>query len=430
MSRLSFPASFVVLACCAFAFPAPPAKETAADWPQFRGPKRDAVSTETGLLKEWPKDGPELVWKSEFVGRGMASVAVVGDRVFTTGDDNKGKSSFVYALDRKTGKQLWAAKLGKPGGNTAEGTRGTPTVDGELLYAIGQHGELVCLKAASGEEVWRKDLKKDFKGEVGGWQYCESPLVDGDHLICTPGGSQAAIVALNKKTGELVWSSDFAETAGYSSMVVTEAGGVRQYVQLLRHGIASVSAKDGKLLWRYQAEPKKGKFYENTANIPSPVVLGEYVYCAAGYGRGAGLVKLSKDGDAVKAEEVYFKDNLTNKHGGVVVVGDYAYSDRDEGGGVQCVEWKTGKVVWKTDKDKEGSGSAAIIYADGHLYVHYANGYVALVAADPTMKTYAEKSCFKLANGDHNSWSHPVVVGGRLYVREKETVWCYDVKAK
>jgi outer membrane protein assembly factor BamB len=424
MSRLFRVSSLVVIAaaCSSFA--------VAADWPQFRGPNRDGLSPDKNLLKQWPEDGPALAWKSEFVGLGMASIAVVGDRLYTTGDDNAAKSSFIYALDRGSGKVLWKAKLGKVGGNTADGTRGTPTVDGDRVYAIGQHGDLVCVEAASGKELWRKDFRKDFKGDVGGWQYCESPLVDGDRLICTPGGQKTgALVALDKKTGALVWESNFGEKAGYSSPVVAEVGGVRQYVTLLSEGIAAVSAKDGKLLWRY-GEKDQQHFAGNTANIPTPVVVGDHVYCAAGYGRGAGLVKLVADGGDVKAEEVYFKRNLSNKHGGVVIVGDYAYSDQDEGGGPQCVEWKTGKVMWKKTERIKGSGSAAITYADGRLYVHYANGYVALVEAGPDVKAYAEKGTFKLPNGDHNSWSHPVVIDGKLYVREKETVWCYDISAK
>jgi outer membrane protein assembly factor BamB len=410
------------------AAPAPP-RPPAAEWPQFRGPKRDGVSAETGLLKEWPTNGPALLWQSEFVGAGVASVAVVGDRVFTTGDDKKAGASFVYALDRKTGKQVWSAKLGgEIGGKMAEGTRGTPTVDGEYVYALGQFGDLVCLEIQSGKEVWRRHLKKDFNGVAGPWQYAESLLVDGDKVICTPGGQKATMAALDRKTGAVVWEASIGDAAGYSSPVVAEFGGVRQYVQLLAKGVAAVSAKDGKLLWRYGTQ--MDRFGGSAANVTTPVVLGKELFCAAGYNRGGGLIKLSRlDNQEIKADEVYFKKELSNKHGGVVVVGDYAYGDQEETGMPQCFEWKTGNVVWKRQQRTQGTGSAAITYADGRLYVRYANGFVALVDADPKGK-YEEKGNFKVPNSDKNSWSHLVVAAGCLYVREKETVYCYDVKAK
>jgi outer membrane protein assembly factor BamB len=427
MSRLCRIGSLLMLAASSsFSLCAPAPTVSQSDWPQFRGPKRDGLSADIQLLKEWPKDGPKLLWQSEPIGIGYSSVSLVGDRIFTMGDDKD--SSYVYALDRNTGKKLWSTKVGKPGGNYS-GTRCTPTVDEDLVYAIGQFGDLVCLKADSGEEVWRKDFKKDFKGSSGGWNYTESPLVDGDKLLCTPGGQKsAAIVALNKKTGELIWQADFGETAGYASMVTADVAGVRQYIQLLSQGIAGVSAKDGKLLWRYGKE--KEHFAGNTANIPTPVVLGEYIYCAAGYGRGAALLKLSSEGGDIKAEEVYFKKELSNKHGGVIVIGDYAYCDREDGGGPECIEWKTGKVIWKKDKRISGSGSASLTYADGHLYIHFANGYVSLAEANPKLKSYEEKGTFKIPNSDKESWAHPVVAGGRLYLRDKDTLWCYDVSAK
>ena len=397
-----------------------PEKKT-MDWPQFRGPKRDGLSTDKGLLKEWPKDGPALVWKSEPIGIGFSSVAVVGDRLFTMGDDKD--SSYVYALDRKTGKKLWSAKVGKPGGNYA-GTRCTPTVDGDYVYALGQFGDLVCLDAADGKEKWRKTFGKDFNGKAGGWNYTESLLIDGDRLVCTPGGDKAAMVALNKANGDVIWMADLKETAGYSSIVVAEIGGVRQYVQLLSQDVVGVDAKDGKILWRYG----KNRIGGNTANIPNPIVLGDQIFISAGYGRGGGLVKIANDGSEFKAEEVYFDKQLNNRHGGVVIVGDYAYGDTDNSGKIWCAEWKTGKVKWKKDARTQGNGSAAIVYADGNLYIRYDNGYVALVPATPD--GYKETSVFKIPNSSNQSWSHPVVVGGKLYLREKDVVWCYDVTAK
>jgi outer membrane protein assembly factor BamB len=301
-------------------------------------------------------------------------------------------------------------------------------VDGDLVFGIGQFGDLVCVEAATGVEKWRKNFGKDFDGRHGDWQYTESPLIDGDKLVCTPGGqTKAAMVALHKRTGSVIWESDFGETAGYASMVITEAGGIRQYVQLLSQGVAGVSAQDGKLLWRFRdKEGKKSYFAGNTANIPNPVILGNYVFAGAGYGRGAGLMKLLPNGSGVKEEWVYFEKDLNSRHGGYVVVGDYVYADRDNSGEPFCARWETGKIQWRRTGKYQGRGSVSIVYADGRLYMHYDNGYVALVEASP--KAYTEHGVFKIPNSTNNSWAHPVVVGGKLYLREKDVVWCYDVR--
>jgi outer membrane protein assembly factor BamB len=391
-------------------------------WRQFHGPKRDNLSTDTGLLKEWPADGPPLAWKATGLGGGYASVALAGGKVFTMGD--KDGSAYIHALDAKDGRLLWSAKVGKPGGG-AGGSSSTPTVDGALVYALGQHGDLVCVEAGGGKERWRHNLANDFKGARGGWDYCESVLVDGDKLICTPGGSEATILALNKETGDVIWRCPIAnESAGYASMVVSEAGGVRQYVQLLANSLVGIRAKDGKLLWRYGEN--RDRFGNNTANIPTPVVLGNRVFAAAGYGRGGALLDLSAVDGQLKAKELYWNNELNNKHGGVVIVGDNVYADRDDSGTPYCADLKTGKIKWHKNERTQGQSSAAITYADGRLYVRYANGYVALVEASD--KGYKEHGCFKIPNSDHNSWNHPVVVGGRLYLREKNVLWCYDVK--
>jgi outer membrane protein assembly factor BamB len=428
MVRLFSGSSLVIVlaAVCPFAVSAV-AKNAETDWPRFRGAAGDGISHETGLLKEWPKDGPPLVWKSDPIGIGFSSVSMAGPRIFTMGDDKK--ASWVFALDRNTGKMLWSAKVGKDGGNY-KGPRCTPTVDGDFVYAIGQFGDLVCLDAATGNEKWRKNFGKDFGGEPGGWNYTESPLIDGARLVCTPGGKdKGAMVALDKKTGAVIWGSDFGETAGYASIITTEAGGVRQYVQLLSQGVAGVSAQDGKLLWRFRdKDGKKSYFAGNTANIPNPVALGSYVFAGAGYGRGAGLMKLVGNGSAIKEQWIYFKQELNSRHGGYVVVGDYVYADRDDSGEPFCARWKTGEIQWKRSSNYEGQGSVSIVYADGRLYMHYANGYVALVEASP--QAYKEHGVFKIPGATSNSWAHPVVAGGKLYLRDKDVLWCYDVRAK
>jgi outer membrane protein assembly factor BamB len=390
----------------------------AADWPQFRGPNRDDISKETGLLKSWPKDGPPLAWQIKDLGGGYSSLSVVGDRIYTLG--NKGNVTKAFALERDNGKVVWSADVGPSGGDLGC----TPTVDGDRIYALGQQGDLVCLQAKDGERVWHRNLLKDFKGSIGSWHYCESPLVDGDHVIVTPGGTEATLVALNKKTGETVWKCGFtlkSPQAGYSSAVVAEVGGVRQYIKLLDGGLIGVST-DGKPLWKYE------KFGPNTANIPTPIVLKDHIFAAAGYDKGGALLKLTADGKEVKAEQIYYKEELKNRHGGVLVVGDYVYGDTDDQGKPYCADVKTGKVMWKRkDTDGKGHGSVSVTYADGRLYLHYTNGIVALVEASPD--GYKETGSFQVKT-DGNAWAHPVVVGGRLYLREGDALFCYDVREK
>lgn len=390
---------------------------SAADWPQFRGPKRDDVSQETGLLKSWPKDGPKLIWRVKGLGHGYSSVSVVGDRIYTLG--NFDRVSKILALSRDDGKIVWKADVGRSGGNLGC----TPTVDGDRVYALGQEGDLVCVGTSDGHQIWHRDLLKEFNGSHGGWNYCESPLVDGDRLIVTPGGKDATMVALDKKTGETIWKCAIpvkSTQAGYSSIVIAEVGGVKQYVQLLNGGLVGVST-DGKPLWQYE------KLGPNTANIPTPVVLDDHILSVAGYGKGGALLKLTASGNEVKADEVYFKHELTNKHGGVVVVGDYVYGDTDDSGHPYCIEVKTGKVKWKRERQGTGDGSAAVTYADGRLYFEYQNGTVALVEASP--EGYKETGSLKV-DTDGPAWAHPVVTGGRLYLREGDSLYCFDVREK
>jgi outer membrane protein assembly factor BamB len=389
----------------------------AGDWPQFRGPNRDGASTETGLLQSWPPDGPPLVWTAKGIGAGYSSVSVADDRVYTLG--NKAKETHLVALDRKAGTVLWTAPVGPEGGSLGC----TPTVDGDRVYALGQGGDLVCVDAA-GKRVWHRHLVNDFGGVKGGWNYCESPLVDGDRVVVTPGGRAATIVALDKMTGKEVWRCPIPTKkteAGYSSVMVATAGGVRHYVQLFNGGLVGVST-NGKVLWTHE------KLGNNTANVPTPVVAGEYVFSSIGYGRGASLMKLAADGGAVSAKEVYFAKPLTNKHGGVVRVGDYVYGDTDDSGLPFCAELKTGKVMWQREaRQGEGGGSVAVTYADGRLYLHYHNGVVALAEASPG--GYKEVGSFKAPKRGGPSWAHLVVAGGRLFVREGDLLYCYDVRA-
>jgi outer membrane protein assembly factor BamB len=398
----------------------------AADWPQWRGPQRDGISQETGLLPEWPAGGPKLLWQVQNIDAGYSTPAVVGGRLYLL--SNKGlDNEFAQALDITDGKQVWSARLGKVGPNQGPqypGARSTPTVDGELLYALGSDGDLACLETATGKPRWQKSLRTDFGGKPGVWAYAESPLIDGDVLVCTPGGSDATLAALNKKTGEVVWKCAVpgGDTAGYASAIITEAGGHKQYVQFLGKGVVGVDAKTGKLLWQYDKTAKN-----SPANIPTPVAHDGYVYTAAGR-TGGGLVKLKAEGDGVAAEPVYFERDLPTSIGGAVLLAGHLYGTTSQG--LICAEFTTGQVKWK---DKS-IGAGALCCAEGRLYVHGENGDVALVEATP--EAYREKGRFSPPDQPKHprgamekAWAYPVVANGRLYIRDAGTLWCYDVKA-
>lgn len=426
LSRLTLLSAFALLGTSSVVVSA-----MAADWPMFRGADRTAVSKETGLLQEWPTDGPPLVWETTGAGRGYASLAIAGGKIYTLGDAVSGaedKDEYLVCFNEENGQPVWKTKTGTAwdsGKPNYHGSRGTPTVDGELVYVVTPYGQLVCCETSTGQERWRKDLKKDFEGKKGdGWGYSESVLIDGDQLICTPGGDKNTVVALNKQTGELKWATPRPEDrgAGHASVVPAEIAGTKIYVQSTASGPIGVRASDGKLLWQYAVE-------KTTAIIPTPVVRGDLVYFVAGYKRGGALLKqVPGENGEVKIEEVYpLKPELGNKHGGVVLLGDYVYGDSDDKGIPLCVELMTGEVKWKGRPS--GSNSASFAAADGRLYIHFASGVMALAKASP--EAYAEVGSFKVPHsGERPSWSHPVIVNGRLYLREQDHLMCYDIKAK
>ena len=400
-------------------------------WPQWRGPNRDGVSTETGLLRAWPASGPTLAWKASGLGSGFSSVSVANGRVFTMGDVDG--AQHVIALSATDGKKLWSAKVGAPWVDQYGGPRGTPTVDGDLVYAIGTGGDLVALEAATGKERWRKSLPTDFGGKMMSmWTWSESPLVDGDRLIVTPGASNALLVALDKRTGKEIWRTAAADLgtrgkdgAAYSSVVVSNGGGVKQYVQLVGKGLVGVRASDGKLLWSYN------RVANDVANIPTPIVKGDLVFTSTGYQTGAALLRLAAaPGGGVNASEVYFLEGKTfqNHHGGMVLVGDHVYAGHGHNrGNPIAIELATGKVAWGGAELKNaGTGSAAVAYADGNLYFRYQNGTMVLIEASPA--GYTEKGSFSIPGVSGPSWPHPVITGGRLYIREQDALLAYDVK--
>ena len=403
----------------------------ANDWPTFRGSDRTAVSKETGLLQEWPTDGPTRVWEGKGAGRGYSSLAVAGGRIYTLGDGEVGgedKDESLRCFKEETGELLWKAKTGVPwtkGQPNWQSSRGTPTVDGDLVYVVTPHGELICCETATGAERWRKDFQKEFEGKKGdGWGYSESVLIDGDQLICTPGGEKTTVVALNKVTGEVKWKTVRVgdRGAGHASVVISDIGGTRVYVQSTASGPIGIRATDGTLLWQYAVE-------KTTAIIPTPQVRDDLVFFVAGYKRGGALLKQVPDAEGkVKIDEIYpVKPELANKHGGVVLVGDYVYGDSDDKGIPFCAELLTGAVKWQ--KRGSGANSASMAAADGRLYIRFANGVMALAKASP--EDYVEVGSFKVpGSGERPSWSHPVIANGKLYLREQDVINCYDIKAK
>lgn len=426
MTSRSIAAIAALLLCLSVTTPA----QGLSDWPQWRGLARSGISHEQGLLKEWPKEGPKLLWQVNDIGDGYSTPSVVGSRIYLM--SNRGMDNeFVQALSAQDGKVIWTTRVGNVGNPNQNPpypkARSTPTVDGNYLYALGSDGDLVCLDVKNGKIRWRKSLRKDFGGQPHEWAYSESPLVDGDVVVVTPGGEQATIVALNKKTGAVIWKSAVpgGDPAGYASAIVVQGGGRRQYVQFLSKGMVGVDAKTGAFLWRY-TEVVKGP-----AQAFTPVARGEYVYAGA-LGIGGGLIRLKSNGGGVVAEQVYFERGLPNGFGGAVLVIDHLYGTQSRGGLV-AVEFTTGKVKWKAENFGMSSGA----YADGNLYIHDENGDLVLVQATP--EGYRERGRFappsppkKKQTGpqlSEKAYSHPVIANGRLYIRDLESLWAYDIKA-
>ena len=394
------------------------APSRADDWPQWRGPNRDGVSKETGLLQEWPAGGPKLLWKVTDLGGGWSTPSIAGGKIFLQSD--QGGEESVLALDEHDGHRLWSTPLGKVGPNRGPqypGARSTPTVDGEQAYALGSDGDLACLESASGQVRWRKNLPKDFGGKPGNWAYAESPLVDGDVLVCTPGGQTATLVALDKKSGDVVWKCAVpgGDEAAYASVVIANVGGVKEYVQFLQHGVVGVDAKTGKFLWRYEATGK------SPANIPTPLVHDNFVFSSSGF-TGGGLVKLNAENDRVTPSQVYLVKEMGASIGGVVLVEGALFGTTQTG--LVCIDFAGGKVRWQS----RSVGTGELCYADRRLYVRGDTGPVALVEATPD--GYHEKGRFDQPDRSKaKAWCHPVVANGRLYLRDLGVLLCYDVKA-
>ncbi|HSW50397.1 MAG TPA: PQQ-binding-like beta-propeller repeat protein [Bryobacteraceae bacterium] len=395
--------ALIGLSCCAV---------PAVDWPQWRGPNRDGKSPETGLMASWPSGGPRLLWRAQGLGAGYSSFAVVGDRLYTQGQ--QGGQQFVIALDTNTGKQLWKSATGRAYGNDrGDGPRGTPTIDGNRLYAVNGEGVLVCLDTSSGKRLWGVDFVRQFGGRVPRWGYSESPLVEGDRLIVTPGGRGAAVAALNKATGEVLWRSQ-SDGAGYSSAIPFDAGGVRGVAVLTADAVIGLDVRNGNLLWRYE------KVANGTANVATPIAHSGHLFVSTDYGTGAALLRLTPSSGTVGAAEVYFTRDMRNHYTTSVLVGDHVYGFSSSI--LTAMNFLTGKVAWTA----RSVGKGNCIYADGRLYCLGEGGAVGLI--EPAPAGYKEVSRFEFPPGRNPTWTPPVVSDGKLFLREQDNLYCHGIK--
>ena len=392
---------------------------TAADWTQFRGNHRDGKSDEKGLANQWPTEGPKLLWQANQLGSGYSSPSVAGGLAYLI--TNQGlETEEAIAISMADGKVQWKTKLGKVGANRGPqypGSRSTPTIDGDRIYALGSDGDLACLDAKRGTVLWTKNLQRDLGGKPGSWAYTESPLIDGDRLICSPGGPDATVVALQKGTGELIWkcATEEGDEASYSSPIQAEIDGVPQYVLFLSKGVAGIDAKTGKFLWRYK------KTADQAANVQTPVVSGNFVYTGAS--RVGGSVAAITNG-ATEAKEVYFSKTLPTGMGGAVLVGDYLYGT--SGPTILCVKYSTGEIQWQ----ERSIGASSICYADGKLYLHGENNDIAVVEANPTAYKLLGKATPPNApeRGQSKAWTYPAISDGKMLVFDAGSLWCYDIR--
>ena len=422
------------------------------DWPQWQGPDRTAHSKETGLLQEWPKDGPPLAWKIKGLGGGDSAPSIAAGRIYAMG--NSGEDEVVWAFSEKDGKEIWKSRLGaafvqRGMPQSKEGPGATPTVDGDRLYVEGMGGDVSCVQVSDGKILWQKNLQTDFSGKIPTWSFRESPLIDGDKVIVTPGAQDAMLVALDKLTGKTIWKTEMPASpagessgqaggrggfggrgggAAYSSPIAIDFEGIRQYVQLTAKGVFGVAATDGKFLWRYD-RPANGM----GINISTPLYHDGRVFASSAYGAGAGLAKLSKDGNGgVKAEELWFSKNLENHHGGVVLIDGALFGANGGNGGgyAVCLDFQTGEVLWnEKDADKRRLKKGSVAVADGRIYYRTEEGPIVLI--EPSRKEYLERGRFNQPDRtDKPAWSHPVIANGKLYIRDQDTLFCYDVKAK
>lgn len=397
---------------------ATPGAGTTGAWPQFRGPNRDNRSTETGLLSSWPDQGPSIAWTARGLGEGYSAVSIANGKIYTMGNTQQGES--VIALDLATGREIWSTPTGGQAFRDGQGNgpRGTPAVDGNRVYALGASGQLVCLDANTGRQNWGGNILREYNAENIGWGISESVLIDGENVICTPGGQRATMVAINKTTGRASWTAlvPTAPKAAYSSAVPIEVGGVRQYVNFTHNGTVGIRASDGAVMWG-QREGSNG-----TANCSAPLFHDGHVFVSSDYGTGGALFRLTSNGGQTRSDSVYFNKEMKNHHGGMVVVDGYLYGT--DGGTLKCINMITGRTAWRG----RSVGKGAVTYADGHIVLRGEGGGVALFEA--SKREYVEKGNFdQPQRSGRSAWAHPVIADGKLFLRDMDTLLAFDIKA-
>ena len=404
-------AAVVVPAAVVLSLPAVVSNLALDDWPQWRGPNRDGRSVEKGLLKDWPPAGPPLAWRASGAGEGYSSFAVAGGRLYTLGA--RAGTEYTFAFDAASGKKLWEAANGKRfDNNRGSGPRATPTVDGDKIYSFGASGDLSALEAATGKVLWTVNVLSKFGGSNIQWGLSESPLVLADRILVNAGGP---IVALKKTDGSQIWKSN-GEPAGYSSAVLHEAGGVRQAIYFTHTRVVGVDVNNGKRLWGYE------QVANDVANIATPVVRENRVFVSSDYGTGAALLELTPSGGGMRAKEIYFTRDMRNHHSSSVLVGDHLYGFSSAI--LTAMNFNDGQVAWRD----RSIGKGSLVFADERLYMYSEGGTVGLAEANPT--AYREHGRFKLKTGSLPTWSHPVVSGGKLFLRDQDDIYAYDVRAK
>ncbi|MEP3482348.1 MAG: PQQ-binding-like beta-propeller repeat protein [Fuerstiella sp.] len=387
----------------------------AEDWNQFRGPNRDNLSTETGLADDWPSEGPRKVMTITGLGEGYSTVSVVGNTLFTMG--NVDGAEQVIAIDRKTGKVAWRARNGNEyQEGQGNGPRGTPTVVGGKVYALGGNGDLGCYDQENGNVIWQKNILSEFGGENITWGISESVLIDGSTLICTPGGRRATVVALNANTGDVKWRAQVPNSpqASYASAMMTRTGRIKQYVVFTSKGIVGIHANTGAILWGHD------KCSNGTANCATPLVFGRWVFSSSDYGTGAELIELRSSGSRVVSQAAYHTRDMKNHHGGMVHLNGFVYGSNADI--LACLDLKTGKPTWR-----ERSMKGSVVYADKKIVFRHEDGDVVLLAANS--RSYQELGRF--AQPDRSgrpAWSHPVIANGQLYLRDMDKLLVYDLK--
>jgi outer membrane protein assembly factor BamB len=387
---------------------------TLDDWPQWRGLKRDGISAERGLLKTWPSGGPPLAWRATGAGDGYSSFSSAHGRLYTLGA--RGGTEYVMAFDAATGNKVWEVAHGRRFGNDrGDGPRATPTVDGDRLYAYGASGDLAVLDAATGKAYWKMNVLEKFGGSNINWGLSESPLVLGDRVLVSPGGRGASIVALRKTDGSLIWKS-LSDEPGYSSAVLHEAGAIRQAIYFTAERAVGVDVQTGKLLWSYN------KVANRTANIATPVVRGNRVFLSSAYNTGAALLELTPSADSVTAREVYFTHDMRNHHASSVLIGDHLYGFSDAI--LTAMKFDSGEVAWRD----RSVGTGSVVFADDRLYLYSERGVIGLAEATPA--GYREHGRFQIQTGNLPTWSHPIVSNGKLFIRDQDTIYAYEVRSK